>query len=484
VPPGALTGDDVGRRVVRGGAARVAGFVLGNLFAAAGAVIALRYLGVEEFGRYGTVMALVAIVQGITDAGLSVTGAREVSLTHTTEDRRRLLAHILGLRIALTGVGVLGAVAFAALVGYDSTLVAGTAIAGAGVFLISVQSAMLIPLSVDLRNGALTLNEVLRQGLLVAGFILLALIGADLIDFFVLQVVAGVALLLVTPVLVARSDLVLPRWTTRELRKLAAIGIPVAIAAVLMAVYFRVVVVLMSLLSDDAEQLGFVVTSTRIFELAAALPLMLSGVILPVMTVAARDNPVRLRYVIQEMTQAMALGGGLLLIVILLAAEPILEILGGSEYVGAAPVLRIQAIAVLTLFVSAAWSPALIGMHKQGAVAAATAVGLGVVLVAGVILIPLWDAEGAAAAAALADLFVVSIQYVLLRRAGPGRELKGWFVPRWLVAAGLAMAVALIPGLPALVDGALAAVIFVGAAFALKIVPAGIADLLPGRATA
>lgn len=477
----ALSGQDVGRRVVRGGAMRTAGFVAANLFAAAGAVVILRYLGVEEFGRYGTVMAIVAIVQGLTDAGLSVTGSREVSLTASMDERRRLLAHIVGLRIALTGIGVLAAVGFSAIAGYDSTLVLGTAIAGVGVLFISVQSAMLIPLSVDLRNGALTLNELLRQAILLIGFLVLVVAGAELLAFFALQVVAGLVLLAVAPFLIRRADLVRPRWNADELRKLAGIGIPVAVAAVLMAVYFRVVVVLMSLMSDDAVQIGYVVTSTRIFELGSALPLMLSGVVLPVMAVAARDDPARLRVVIQEMTQAMALVGALILIVILLAAEPILRILGGEEYVGAAPVLRIQGFALLTLFVSAAWSPALIGMHRQGAVAAATAVGLAIAIAAGLALIPVWEAEGAAAAAAIADAFVLSIAFVLLRRAGPGRDLHLSFVPRLAVAAGAALAVALVPGLPALVDGIVGALVFLAAAFALRIVPSGAAELLPGR---
>ena len=214
-------------------------------------MVALRYLGVDEFGRYGTVMALVAIVQGITEAGLSVTGTREVSLAGSAEDRRGLLAHVVGLRIVLTGAGVLGAVGFGLLVGYDRTLVLGTLIAGAGVFLISVQAAMLIPLSVDLRNGTLTLNEVLRQGLLVIGFVVLAIVGAQLLAFFALQIAAGVVLLAITPWLIERRDLVRPRWTVEQLKRLAAIGLPVALASVLMAVYFRVLVVIMSLLSGD-----------------------------------------------------------------------------------------------------------------------------------------------------------------------------------------------------------------------------------------
>jgi O-antigen/teichoic acid export membrane protein len=480
-PPGPLSGDDLAGRVVRGGAARASGFLISNLLAAAGALVVLRYLGVTDFGRYGVVMALVAIVQGITDAGLSVTGTRELSLAGSAAERRRVLAHLVGLRIVLTGIGVPAAVAFSVLVGYDSTLVLGTALAGAAVFLVSVQSAMLIPLSVDLRNGALTLNELLRQGLLVAGFVLVALADGGLTAFFLVQVAAGLVLLAVVPLLLERHDRVRPRWTREELRKLAAVGLPVALAAVLTAAYLRVLVILMSLISSDDEQIGLFATSTRIFELVAALPVMLSVIVLPVVTVAARDDRARLRYVVQQMTQMMAVGGALVTIAIVLAAEPILRVLGGPEYVAAAPVLRIQSIALLTLFITAAWSPTLIGMHRQGSVAAATAIGLVIALVAGLVLVPAGQAEGAAWAAAAADSFVLVAAYVLLRRAGPGRELRLGFVPRLVLAAAAALAISLVPGLPAILDAVAGAAIFVAAAVALRIVPPEIAGLLPSR---
>jgi O-antigen/teichoic acid export membrane protein len=479
--PAAEPGDDVSGRVVRGGAMRAAGFVASNLLAAAGAVVILRYLGVTEFGRYGVVMALVAIVQGVTDAGLSVTGTRELALVRTPEDRRRVLAHLVGLRIVLTGVGIPAAVAFSALVGYDSTLVTGTALAGAGVFLMSVQSAMLIPLSVDLRNGALTVNEVLRQCVLVAGFVAAALAGAGLLAFFTVQIVAGLVLLAAAPLLLKPLDRVRPRWTRAELRKLARIGLPVAVAAVVTAAYVRALVILMSVVSADEEQIGLFVTATRIFELVAALPVMLSVVVLPVVSVAARDDRGRLRYVLQQMTQLMAIGGALVTIVIALGAEPILRVLGGAEYVAAAPVLRIQSIALLTLFVTAAWTPTLLGMHRQGAIATATGIGLAVAIAAGLILVPVAQAEGAAAAAAVADGFVLVAVYVLLRRAGPGRELSLAFLPRLMLAAALALGVALVPGLPPVADAIAGALIFAAAALLLRIVPPDVARLLPAR---
>ena len=79
--PDVLGDHEVGGRVVRGGAQRAIGFVAANLLTLAGAVILTRYLGVDDFGRFGTVMALLAIVQGIADAGLTMTGSRELALT-------------------------------------------------------------------------------------------------------------------------------------------------------------------------------------------------------------------------------------------------------------------------------------------------------------------------------------------------------------------------------------------------------------------
>jgi O-antigen/teichoic acid export membrane protein len=223
---GAAADADLGRRVVHGSVLRLAAFGVANVLAALGAVLVLRYLGVERFGRYGTVLALLTIVQGISDAGLSVTAVRELALLEDGDDRRRLLAHVLGARVVLTGLGVLAAVAFAAVAGYRTELVIGTAVGGVGILLASVQAAMVLPLAVELRNGAIAINEVVRQTVLVSGFAVLVVVEAPLVAFFAVQIAVGAALLAVAPVLVGRHWLVRPRWTAGELRALARTALP------------------------------------------------------------------------------------------------------------------------------------------------------------------------------------------------------------------------------------------------------------------
>jgi O-antigen/teichoic acid export membrane protein len=475
--PDVLAGSDVGERVVRGGVQRAAGFSAVNLITSAIAVILLRHLGVENFGRYGTVLALVSIVYGISDAGLSLTGSRELALLDDPEQRRDLLAHVLGLRIVLTAAGILAAVLFALVAGYDRDLVLGTLICGIGIFLLSVQTAMLLPLAVELRNGTIALNEVLRQAVLLVCFLVLAVAGAGLVPFFGGQVVAGIVSIAVTPLLLARHHFVAPRWGGEQLRMLASTGLPVAIASVLGVLYVRMLVIEMSLVSSKPDEVGYFVTSVRFLEVAAAgFPVLLVSVVLPVLTIAARDNRDRLEYMSARTTEAMALGGGLVALTLWIAAHPIIVILGGKEYEPAVPVLQIQALASVTIFVAAAWQPTLIGLGRARDIAFSVVVGMVVVLVAGLVLIPSMEAQGAAVAAVLADVAYAGVLFAALWRAGPGRGLDFGRLGRILLAALPAVAIGIIPGVPDILLAIVAAGVYLGLALALGAVPSEMTD--------
>jgi len=190
----------VARRVTRGGAARAVSYAAGSLVTAVGSIFLLRHLGLVDFGRYGTIMALLTIIAGFTEGGLTATATRDMALLDPGEGRHAMLRDLLALRVVLSLGGVAIAVAFAAVAGYDSTLVFGTFVAGLGIVLVSAQAAFLVPLTIDLRNGLVALSEVLRQGLLVVGIVVLALAGAGLEGFFVNQLAAGAVLVAITKV--------------------------------------------------------------------------------------------------------------------------------------------------------------------------------------------------------------------------------------------------------------------------------------------
>lgn len=479
---GAVAEGDVARRVTLGGAARALSYGLTSLVTAVGSIFLLRHLGLVDFGRYGTVMALLAIVAGVTEGGLNTTATRDMSLLQGSA-RRDLLRDLVALRLVLSAAGVAGAVVFALLAGYDRELVVGTAVAGAGVLMLSLQASLLVPLIVELRNGRVSVSEVVRQGLLVAGIIGLSLAGAGLGSFFVNQLVAGALLLALTPWLLGRDLVVAPRFDWARSRELLRVAAPLALATVLGTLYFRILVVITSLVSDERETALFV-TSTRVVELLVGIPLLLTGVVLPVLSVAARDDRGRLLYVTQRLTEVAALAGVAMFLVLLVGAEPLLVLLGGEEYRPVAPILRIQSPMIITLFLVSAWNPTLISLHRQKALLVVAALGLGSVVALGFALVPALDAEGAAIAASLAELVNAVAAYVALRRFGPGRELSAAWVPRLLLATGLAVGAALALPAPDAARTLVALAVFGGLATAFGLVPPEVRDALRRRPAA
>ena len=459
---------------------RVIAYVVVNLLGIGSSIVLLRHLGVDNYGRYGTVIALIGIASGLAEVGLTMTGSRELALAAPGDVRRRLLGALLGVRLLLITLAALGALLFAVVAGYDSSMVAGTALVGAGAVLVGAQSTLTLPLVVGLRNGLLSVNEVLKQVILFAGILILAAAGAALTPFFAIQLLVGVGAMLAVPFLVERSQLAWPSLSRADVRHLALVGLPIALAAILTTFYIRMLVVLASLETSNHET-GLFVTSARVIEMIGGLALLVVGVILPVATVAARDDRPRLRYVLAHTTKLAMLAGGLLAVVVVVGARPIVVLLGGEEFAGAAPVLRLQGPVVLSTFLVYVWTAFLIADGHRRALVRCMAIGTVALFVSGITLIAQFDARGAAGAAVVADVVLVVVAGLAARRVGDGRiGIDAEYLARYAMAlagaAGAALAVLAIA--PAVVAAIAGAAVFAVAAFALRIVPSELTTLL------
>lgn len=478
--PDVLRGPDVARRVVRGGAIRILGYGATNLLGIVSSILLLRVLGVEDFGRYGTVLALIAIAATITDAGLTITGSRELALRPKGTERRQVLGAILGLRLVLCTLGMLAAFGFGLLADYDDAMLAGVALAGAGSVLLAAQATLGLPLVVDLRNGLVALSDLIKQGILVAGVVALAIAGdAGLVAFLAIQVPIGALSLAIMPLMVGKADRAWPRWHLSEWAHIGLRALPVAAASILAMVYVRVLTIMASLLTGERE-VGLFVTSARIVEMVGALALLLAGIVLPVASVAAQEDRARLGYVLRRTTEVALLLGALITIVLVVGARPIVEILGGEAYSDAGPVLALQGLAIVTIFLVQAWITILIADHRQRDLVRAIAVGLVAVFVSGLVLIPPLGANGAALAAVIADLAYAGTVFFMVRTTVTDTPpVTLGFIGRVLLAAAPAVLTALIPGIPELVAATLGALVFIAANLMLKTVPPDVWSSLP-----
>lgn len=465
-----------GPAVVRGTVWRVSGYAVGALLTAMASVLLLRYLGVGAFGRYATVMAIVAIVSGVSDAGLTVVGTRELSMREPGAGRRELLAELVGLRMVLTPVGAALGVAFAALAGYGHELVIGTALAGAGIVLVNTQSTLMGLLPVELRNVRLTLAEVLKYGVTVLVIALLVVAGASLVAFFAGQIVVGIVMLAATPLVLGRGQFTRPRFSRPAWKRLLGQSVPVAVAYALGLIYFRLLLILLSLVSSD-QQVGLFGTSLRIFEMLMGIPTLAMGVALPALAAAAARSE-QFRYRLRRVSEGAVLLAVLVALATGLAAEPITVVLGGSEYRPAAEVLQVHIVGLVPMFVSNVCQTSLIALGRQRALIVVNAAALAFLTAMGLILVPHHHAMGAAVAAALGETVLATLGVLALARYGFRGLPSAGFTARAALAAALGLVAGVLPGLPAAPAAVLAVLVYAAVVIALRLLPPELLDAL------
>ncbi len=95
--------------------------IMGNVFAQglSGVAIILisRFIGPEQFGIFSTGFSLALITASIIDLGLTAGQQQAIPRAETTQDKNRIFATVLGLKVALYGMTLIIAVPFSATIG-------------------------------------------------------------------------------------------------------------------------------------------------------------------------------------------------------------------------------------------------------------------------------------------------------------------------------------------------------------------------------
>ncbi len=478
-PPDLLDSTEAGGSVIRGSGLRLGGHVLGALAGVAVSAVVIRQLGVVDTGRFVTVMSLVVVAGSISDLGLSAVGVREYAV-RPPDEGHRLLRNLLGMRLAFVAGGIAVVLAFAALAGYGSTMVAGVLVAGVGMTLFVAQQSLAIPLHVRLRFGAVAGLLLLGQVGVALMAVLLALAGAGLLAFLAMNIPTTLAVLLLTLAIGGAGVRVMPAFDGVEWRRLLRQILPYSAAVVLSVLYFRVAQIMMSLLSTG-EETGYFGISFRVLETLTTIPALLVSTALPILARAARDDAERFAYAGRRLAETMLLAGVGLAIVLFLGASFCIDVVAGPGHEPSVDVLRILAFALVGTFVIAARGYALLSVDSMRPILVSNAIALGVVAVAGVPMIHAHGAIGAALTLLAAELTLAACYEVALTRRRAELRLKPDFVARVALAAGIALAPMLLLGLPALPAAAIGAALYAGALVALGAVPAELREALARR---
>jgi O-antigen/teichoic acid export membrane protein len=468
--PDILDSPRAGARVIQGTVVRSAGYFAGMALAVLAAPLLTRHLGVTDYGNFVVVSSLIGIAAIFADAGMTAVGIREYS-ARSTVDRGLIIQNLVFMRFAASTAAGAGAVVFAIVAGYDPLLVAGAALGAVGLVLTIAQRTYAIPLAVALRLELFTALDLLRQTLTVAGIIVLVVGGAGLLAFFVLPIPVALVALVATLLVVKRDGRIRP--TVRREEFLLLLGqVPAAVASMVGALFYRVAIIMMSLLATS-QQTGYFGLSLQVVDVFIPVATLVAGSAFPILARAADTDRRRLGFAFRQLFDVCVILGIGTAFVLVAGAQPIIAFLGGAEFEPTVPVLRIQGLALAATFLVTLFGYLLWVVRARRQLIVGNIFGLGIAVVLTALLIPLWGAKGAALAMVIAESLLAAWLGVALlgRRADLRPQLRT--TAKAIVAVAVAGSFALTP-IPPLGSTILGAAAYVVVLLLLRAIPADI----------
>jgi len=455
----------------------VGGYAVGALFSVVSASLLFRHLGKVEAGEYVLALSLVAIVGALSDLGLTSVGVRELS-ARPQQERWPLARDLLGLRIALTLLGSVAIVAIAWLA-YSPTLAAGVALACVGLLLQATQDNFALPLLIGLRLGWVSALELSRQLFTTVLTVLLVLAGATLVPFLGISIPVGAVVLVATVILVHGTRALTPTFDLTRWRTFLRPMLPYSLAVAASSLYFRVSIILVSVLTTAVE-LSYFSLSFRIVEVLTIVPALLAGSALPIFAHAAVNDHERLGYSIGRVFEVALIVGAWVAVSIAVGAPLAIAIVGGPSFAPAASVLAVQGVGLGAMFVSVVWANGLLGLglYRQILVISVAGLALNAALV--VPLVSLDGAQGAAIGTACAEIALAVMQCLAVVRRRPLLRPSLRIVPGVALAAALGLAPLALTGIPVIARLAISTALFVAALLITRSYPPELVELLPG----
>lgn len=487
-PPGApsnpeaadvLDSTAAGALVVRGGTLRVLGYVAAVAASVIGAALMLRHLGVVNFGRYATVLSFITIIGALSDLGLTGIGLRQAAVGDH-DARERIVRNVLGMRLTTSTIGIAVACLFGIAVGYPAVMIEGIALAGVGLLGLVTVDSYTMQLQVGLKLGWTAALELLRQIGQTIIVIVLVLAGASLLPFTGAQIPGIVAATAIAGGLVRHTLRLTPSFDRAEWRQLAHDLLPYAVASAIGAVYFRIEIVVLSLVSTG-EQTGLFSAAFRITEVVVGIPWLVASSALPVIARAAENDRERLAYMLRRMFDASLAAGVGIAVAIFLGAQFAIEVVAGSRYQGSVEVLQIQSVTVAFTFLVTQWGFALLALKRTRALLAINALALVTAIGVTAALAQSAGAKGASIALVSAEA-LLAIGYALsLSRVSAGLRVRLRSAPRVALAAGVGVGVATVSSVSSLPATIIGVAVYVLTLLITGGLPTEIWELLPRR---
>ena len=372
-----------------------------------------RKLGDKDFGKLSFAYSFTGICFIAADFGLSTILIRNVS--RQKELTKEYVGNILALKIVLSFICISVIGLFILFTDYPDDVIT---------LLVIFSGVMFFRSLIDFFSAVLNAHErmdidALLKGtnhifLFLSGIVILA-VGFGLFGlanvFLVVYSISSITGFYIVCVSIVKIhpcfDLMFWKYIFRE-------SLPLALTVIFTVVYFKIDVVMLSLIRENNSEIGWYSAAMRLVELIGVIPALVVSALFPIVSGLHRESIDSLRKVYQTSFRYLVVIALPIAVGTLLLSEHLIYTIYGEEYVKTIPALKILSLALIFIFVNYILMNILVAVDRQmtNAIMAGTCVLVNIVL--NMCLIPHYGYLGAGTATVMTEivLFALGLYYV------------------------------------------------------------------------
>lgn len=382
-----------------------------------------RYLGVSGFGQFTTVFAFVSFLAVFADFGFFAVLVTQ--LAQGKGNPSRVTSNIMTLRALVALAVYLIGFAISFLLPYPDAVKLGIGVIAAAWFgqslnqtlvgVFQVNQAMAKPVLADLVGKAAVLGLVFAAVQLQASFHLI-----------LASYTIGALLTLILNLWFVRSFVaVVPAFDLGYWRKVIDLALPMAAVLVLGFIYFKADTVILSVMKG-AKDVGIYGVPYKLVEVLLVFPSIFMGTVLPYLTRYLAQGDPKIAGAFAKAFHFLFLLGLPVLLVGNVLSQPLVELLGGREFIGAttvtlngAPIgatvaLQILLVAVFLSYLSHLTTYMVVAVGKQKDLVVPNLLFAVVNIGLNVAFIPRYSYLAAAVITVLTELAVLLTSYAII----------------------------------------------------------------------
>jgi len=383
-----------------------------------------RYLGINGFGYYATVLAFFSFFGAILDLGLYAVATREISRKNA--DEKKIMSNVFALRILSSAALIFIAPLLMWLLPYPEEIKKGILIIAVSYIFSSSYMVFNGIFQKNLRMDKVALSELVGRIIQVA-FVALAVREDWGFTAIILSILINSIFTFVVVIMLSRKytkfslEIDFDYW-----KKFLKMSLPVGISSFVTFLYFKMDTIILSFLKGS-EEVGIYNMAYKIIENITFFPGMIAGLILPLLSMYIFSDKRSFARIANKTAKVFFILIIPLIVGVWFLAEDIINIIGGKDFLISANVLRILIFALAFIFFGNLFNNILLAANLQKKLmyiltfCAIFNVGLNF------ILIPIFSYTGAAVVSVLTECIVVILTaYLSNKYTGYKFSTRGW----------------------------------------------------------